>query len=266
MGLKILVIGDVVGRPGREVIRKRLPGLIDERGIDFVVANGENAADGSGIIPAQVAELTRAGVDVITTGDHIWKRAEIAGFIRNPETPLLRPANYPDEAAGQGFGVFTTRSGRPIAVVNLIGRIYMNSPADCPFHAADRALKHLPGRPKLVVVDMHAEATSEKVAMGWHLDGRVTAVFGTHTHVPTADACLRPAGTAYITDVGMTGPYKSVLGRRVDRVLPRFINGMFYHFDVATEDVRLCGALIEADPETGKALTIERIELPADSE
>ena len=265
MGVKILVIGDIVGRPGREIVRTKLPGLIDERGIDFVVANGENSARGSGITPAHVVELTKSGVDVVTTGDHIWKRAGIGDYIAGKDVPLLRPGNYPEEAAGRGWDVFTTRGGQPVGVINLIGRVYMNSPADCQFHAADRALKSLPGRPKLVVVDMHAEATSEKVAMGWHLDGRVTVVFGTHTHVPTADACIRPAGTAYITDVGMTGPYKSVLGRRVDRVLPRFITGMYSHFDVASEDVRLCGALIDADPVTGKAASIERIEIHADA-
>ncbi len=257
MTIKILMIGDIVGRPGRDVIRRRLPDFARESDIDFVVGNGENAAGGSGIMPALAEELLESGIDVITTGDHIWKRAQIAGYIEG-DVPLLRPANYPTEAAGRGSGVFASRNGRQVGVVNLIGRVYMG-PADCPFHAADTAVKNLARQTPIILVDMHAEATSEKVAMGWYLDGRVTAVIGTHTHVPTADERVLPGGTAYITDIGMTGPYASVLGRRVDRVLHRFTTGMYAHFDVAAEDVRLCGAVIEADPETGKALAIERI-------
>ena len=257
MTVKILAIGDIVGRPGRTVVREKLARLITERKIDFVVANGENCAAGSGIIPKHVEELTSSGVDVITTGDHIWKRAQVVPLMQTG-VPLLRPANYPAEAAGRGWGVFTSRSGLPVGVVNLAGRVYMG-PADCPFHAADAAVSELAEKTRLIIVDMHAEATSEKGAMGWYLDGRVTAVLGTHTHVPTADERLLPSGTAYITDLGMTGPYRSVLGRDVRKVLHRFTTGMYAHFDVATDDVRLCGALVEADPETGRALSIERI-------
>jgi len=263
MTVRIFVIGDVVGRPGRDVVRRRLPDFARARNIDFVVCNGENAAGGSGITPALAQELLESGIDVITTGDHIWKRAQIAEYIER-DVPLLRPANYPAEAAGRGAAVFTSRNGHKVGVVNLIGRVYMMAPADCPFHAADTAVRALARQTPLVVVDMHAEATSEKVAMGWHLDGRVTAVIGTHTHIPTADERILPGGTAYITDIGMTGPYKSVLGRRVDRVLRRFTTGMYAYFDVASEDVRLCGALIEADPQTGKALAIERVRLDAE--
>jgi len=257
--IKILLIGDVVGKPGRQIIKEKLPGLIASRNLDFIIANGENAADGSGILPAHVKELTDAGVDVITTGDHIWKKAQIAEFIRN-EVPLLRPANYPMESAGRGHAIFNTRNGQRIGVLNLIGRVYMN-PADCPFRVADAAIRAMKLQAKVIIVDMHAEATSEKVAMGWHLDGRVTAVIGTHTHVPTADAQLLSQGTAYMTDVGMTGPYKSVIGRKIDKVLHKFITGMYAPFDVATDDVRACAALIKADDASGKATAIERIEL-----
>jgi len=264
MTIRILAIGDVVGRPGRSIVCEAVSRLVREQSIDFVVANAENAASGSGIVPAQVEELTRSGVDVITTGDHIWKRAQIVEFIETNNVPLLRPANYPQDAAGRGSGVFAGRSGCPIGVVNLIGRVYM-APADCPFSAVDAALEELAGEARIILVDMHAEATSEKVAMGWYLDGRATAVVGTHTHVATADERVLPGGTAYITDLGMTGPHQSVLGRRIDRVLHKFTTGMYAHFDVATGDVRLSGAVIEADPETGKALSIERVSIQASS-
>lgn len=262
MSITILTIGDIVGRPGRTIIKEKLRQFVEQRGVDFVVANGENAAAGSGIIPEQVAELTDSGVDVITTGDHIWKRAQIVPHM-DAGLPLLRPANYPPEATGRGYGVFTSRDGVEIGVVNLVGRVYMN-PADCPYRVGDAVVAELAARTPLIIVDMHAEATSEKVAMGWHLDGRVTAVVGTHTHIPTADERVLPKGTAYITDLGMTGPYESVLGRQVKRVLHKFTTGMFAHFDVASGDVRLCGALIEADAETGKALSIERVCIRAD--
>jgi len=229
-----------------------------------VVANGENAAGGSGILPEHVKALTDSGVDAITTGDHIWKQAKITSYISG-DVPLLRPANYPPEAAGRGWRLFTTRSGHRIGVINLIGRVYMMGPADCPFHAADVAVRELSKETRLILVDLHAEPTSEKVAMGWYLDGRVTAVVGTHTHVPTADERVLPNGTAHLTDLGMTGPYESVLGRQVKRVLHRFTTGMYSHFDVASGDVRLCGAIIEADPETGTASSIERITLRASS-
>jgi len=262
MSVKVLVIGDIVGQPGRDVVVKKLAGLIRDLGVDFVVANGENAASGSGIMPAHVKELTEAGVDVITTGDHIWKRAQVTEFLSG-NVPLLRPANYPPDAAGRGAAVFTAKSGLRVGVLNLAGRVYMMAPADCPFRAADAAMKKMADQAQVVIVDMHAEATSEKVAMGWYLDGRATAVIGTHTHIPTADERILPGGTAYITDVGMTGPYQSVIGRETKKVLNKFITGMYSRFDVASGDVRLCGALVEADPEIGKALSIERITVRA---
>ncbi len=258
MAIRILAIGDIVGRPGRTVIREQLARLVAEHGVDFVIANGENSAAGSGIIPKQVAELTASGIDVITSGDHIWKRREIIPFLRDRQ-PLLRPANYPAAAAGRGAGVFASHDGHQVGVINLVGRIYMNGPADCPFRTADAVVEELATKTRIILVDMHAEATSEKVAMGWYLDGRVTGVIGTHTHIPTADERILPGGTAYITDVGMTGPYQSVLGRQAEKVLHHFTTGMYAHFDLASGDVRLCGALIEADPETGKALSIQRV-------
>jgi metallophosphoesterase (TIGR00282 family) len=262
MTIKILTIGDIVGRPGRTVIKDKLGPFVEQRGVDVVIANGENSAAGSGIVPAQVAELTDSGVHVITTGDHIWKRAQIVPHM-NSGLPLLRPANYPPEAKGRGHGLFKSPGGIEFGVVNLIGRVYMG-PADCPYRAADAAVAELSPKTPLIIVDMHAEATSEKVAMGWHLDGRVTAVVGTHTHVPTADERVLPGGTAYITDLGMTGPYDSVLGRQTKRVLHKFTTSMYAHFDVASGDVRLCGALIEADADTGKAVSIERVCIRAD--
>ena len=263
MGLRILAIGDIVGRPGRGAVHQLLAALVKERNIDFVVANGENAAAGSGIVPRHVEELTAAGVHAITTGDHIWKRKQIVEALSDA-APLLRPANYPPAAAGRGFAVFHAPNGQPVGVVNLIGRVYMG-PADCPFRAADAAVRQLRRDTRIILVDMHAEATSEKVAMGWYLDGRVTAVFGTHTHVPTADERILPGGSACVTDLGMTGPYRSVLGRRTDKVLHRFTTGMYAPFDVATEDVRLCGAVVEADTDTGRALAIERVSISVPS-
>jgi hypothetical protein len=257
------MIGDVVGKPGRTIIRDRLPAMFGRYSLDFVVANGENAARGSGITPSHVKELTDAGVDAITTGDHIWKQAKTPQYLRSEGCVLLRPLNYPPEAAGSGFGVFRARNGRTIGVVNLIGRVFMD-PAACPFHAIDDVLRELSRRCDAVLVDFHAEATSEKIAMGWHLDGRVAALIGTHTHVPTADERVLPNGTAYITDVGMTGPYESVIGREIKPVVGRFFDGMYHEFTVATGDVRLSGAIVDLDPDTGKATGIERVCLRAE--
>jgi hypothetical protein len=259
------MIGDVVGRPGRQILEDKLRPLIDEREIDLVVVNGENAAGGSGILPRHVRAFHEWGADVVTTGDHIWKQAKVVEYI-NGDVPLLRPANFPPAAAGRGFDVFPARNGCPVGVLNLIGRVYMHAlPVNCPFAAADAALDALAGRARVVLVDIHAEATSEKIAMGWHLDGRASAVVGTHTHVVTADEIVLPGGTAYITDVGMTGPHRSVIGRQVDKVLHRFTTGMYAHFAVAHGDVRLNGALIAVDPETGRATDIERVTVRADA-
>ena len=256
--ITILCIGDVVGRPGRAVLSQAIPKLVKEREIDCVIANVENAAAGSGLTAQLYAKFLRYGVDLMTLGDHIYRKADIVPILNQSEQ-IVRPANYPAESAGREFAVFSTKRGPKVAVFSLMGRLFMHAPADCPFHAADRVLERLPPDVKIVVVDMHAETTSEKVCMGWHLNGRVSVVFGTHTHIPTADECILDAGTAYITDLGMSGPYDSVLGRRKDRVLRASITGMPAPFDVAIGDPRMCGILVKVNSETGRALHIERI-------
>jgi hypothetical protein len=259
--LKILAFGDVVGRPGREAVTKIVPQLIRDHDLSFVVGNGENIAAGSGLTPDTLEELFKAGVDCVTTGDHVFRRKEIIPVLET-EPRLVRPANFPKAAAGKGVTLLTGRHGERVGVINLLGRVFMG-PADDPFAAVQDALLKLTGDAEVILVDLHGEATSEKVAMGWFLDGRVTAVLGTHTHVQTADEQVLPKGTAYITDLGMTGPYRSVLGREIDKVLRALTTGMPTHFDVATEDVRLCGAIITADPKTGHASAIERIAIKA---
>jgi 2',3'-cyclic-nucleotide 2'-phosphodiesterase len=257
--MKILVIGDIVGKPGRDAVVALVPKLIAERGVSFVVANGENMAGGSGLTPDTAKELFAAGVDCITSGDHVYKHREIIPAL-NTDPRILRPANFAAAAAGKGFTVLKARTGERVGVINLLGRIF-TKPVDDPFAAVDGALAKLAGECDLIVVDMHAEATSEKIAMGWHLDGKVTAVFGTHTHVQTADERVLPKGTAYITDLGMAGPHDSVLGRDKSRVLEALTTGMPTHFDVASGDVRMNGALIDADPATHRAVAIERVSL-----
>jgi 2',3'-cyclic-nucleotide 2'-phosphodiesterase len=255
--VRILLIGDVVGKPGRSVIVQALPGLIIREGLDFVVANGENAAGGSGITPAIYRELIRAGVDCITLGDHIYRRQEIAPLL-DQESNIVKPANYPAEAAGHEFAVVKARNGVEVAVFSVLGRVFMR-PVDCPFTAADRVLSHLPETVKVVVLDCHAEATSDKQLLGRYLDGRVSAVLGTHTHVPTADEQILPGGTAFQCDVGMTGPYESILGRRIDRVLETTRTFLPTHFEVASGDPRLCGTIVDVDESTGRATGIRRV-------
>jgi hypothetical protein len=255
--VRILLIGDVVGKPGRSIIVQALPGLIIREGLDFVVANGENAAGGSGITPAIYRELIRAGVDCITLGDHIYRRQEIAPLL-DQESNIVKPANYPAEAAGHEFAVVKARNGVEVAVFSLLGRVFMR-PVDCPFTAADRVLSHLPETVKVVVLDCHAEATSDKQLLGRYLDGRVSAVLGTHTHVPTADEQILPGGTAFQCDVGMTGPYESILGRRIDRVLETTRTFLPTHFEVASGDPRLCGSIVDVDESTGRASGIRRV-------
>jgi metallophosphoesterase (TIGR00282 family) len=257
--LNILVLGDVVGRPGRDVITKRLPALIAELDLSFVMANGENAAAGSGLTPEIVEELFKAGVDCITTGDHVYRRKEIIPVLET-DTRLLRAINFPKAASGKGVTVLAGRHGERVAVINVLGRTFMKTLVDDPFAAVESALTKLTGDADVVLVDVHAEATSEKIAMGWFLDGRVTAVVGTHTHVQTADERVLPKGTAYITDLGMTGPHESVLGRSREKVLRALITGMPTHFDVAENDVRMNGVLITADTHTHLATHIERFE------
>jgi hypothetical protein len=259
--MRLLLIGDVVGKPGRQIIGRALAGLVARERIDLVVANAENAAGGSGLTPESYRELLAAGVDAITMGDHIYKRREINTVLER-EANIVKPANFPLQAPGRDFMVVRARNGEQVAVISLLGRVFMR-PVDCPWSAADRVLAKLPPEVKVILVDFHAEATSDKQLMGRHLDGRVTAVLGTHTHVPTADEGLLAGGTAFQCDVGMTGPYDSILGRRVDRVMETTLTFNPTHFEVAHGDVRLCGTIVDADPATGRALGITRLRVDA---
>lgn len=257
-------MGDIVGRPGRQVVHQKLPAVVRDKQVDFVVANAENIAGGSGITTNLFHKIRSYGVDVVTLGDHVFKRLDIVPTLLASER-IVRPANLSSNAAGRPFTVVKTNGGVSVAVFALLGRIYINLPADDPFAAADRILDQIPRDVTVRVCDMHAEATSEKVAMGHHLDGRCSLIFGTHTHIPTADAKVLPGGSAFQSDVGMCGPYDSVLGRRKDRVVKFMTTNMPQPFDVATGDVRMCGALATIDPDTGKALEIERIEVCGDN-
>jgi metallophosphoesterase (TIGR00282 family) len=261
MSIRILCLGDIVGRPGRQVVHQKLPALVRDRKVDLVIANAENIAGGSGITQNLFHKVRSYGVDVVTLGDHVFKKADIIPTLQSSER-LLRPANLSAGAAGRTHTVVTTNGNVSVGVFAVLGRIFMSQmPADDPFAAADKVLNQLPRHVKVVVCDVHAEASSEKVAMGHWLDGRCSLVFGTHTHIPTADAKILPGGTAFISDLGMCGPYDSVLGRRKDRVVKYMTTNMPQPFDVATGDVRLCGALAEIDEQTGRALSIERVEV-----
>jgi metallophosphoesterase (TIGR00282 family) len=255
--MKILFVGDVVGKPGRALLTKLLPGLVDQHLADYVVVNIENAAGGFGITPEILAEMEELPIDCYTSGNHIWDKKE--GLPLLDEIPrLLRPANYPDGNPGSGLYVGETPAGIPVATINLEGQVFMK-PLESPFRVAERLLDGLDSKVKVILVDFHAEATSEKQALGVFLDGRATAVVGTHTHVPTADERVLPGGTAFISDVGMTGPYESVIGMRSDRVLRRFLLQSRSVFEVAKRDVRLAAVVIEADETTGNAQGIERL-------
>ena len=252
--MRILMIGDVIGKPGRRAVQSIAPLLRQEHGIDLVIANGENTAGGFGLTMDTAYELLDNGVDVLTSGNHIWDQKEIIPYLEEG-LPLVRPANYPD-APGRG-----TLIHNGVMVVNLMGRVFM-PPLDCPFRTADKILKDAgtPETPAVIIVDFHAEATSEKQAMGWYLDGRVSAVVGTHTHVGTVDKRVLPKGTAYITDVGMTGPLDSVIGSEIGPVMERFLTGMPKRLTVANGPVMMNSVLIDVDEETGKALAIERLD------
>jgi metallophosphoesterase (TIGR00282 family) len=258
---RLLFIGDIVGRPGRELVRRGLPPLVAHHNIDLVIANVENAAAGFGITPDVADDLFSHGVQVMTGGNHSWDKKEILPYI--PEHPrLLRPANLPAGAPGRGAVVVRTSRGTPVAVVNVMGRVFMTA-IDDPFRVVLAEVASVAPEAKVVFVDFHAEATSEKVAMGWYLDGRVTAVVGTHTHVQTADERVLPQGTAFITDVGMTGPHDSVIGVERSAVIQRFLTGLPQRFETATENPRLHGVVVTADETTGRATGIERVSLSA---
>lgn len=256
--MRLLFIGDIVGSPGVTIVKRVVPPLVQAEKIDLVIANAENAAGGSGLTPNLYRKLREAGVDLITLGDHIYKKQEIISILEKEER-ICKPANFPPRAPGRAYAITTARDGTQVAVLCLLGRTFMRA-VDCPFQAADRVLADLAGRGvRCIVVDAHAEATADKYLLGHHLKGRVSAVLGTHTHVPTADEQILAPGTAFISDVGMTGPYDSILGRRIDRVLFTTITFIPSAFDVATDDPRLAGALVDVDPMTGQAQTIRRV-------
>jgi metallophosphoesterase (TIGR00282 family) len=264
--MNLLFIGDIVARTGRDLVRRLLPTLVERHRIDVVLANGENAAGGAGITRDITTELLKAGIHVLTSGNHIWDKRETLEFITN-EPRLIRPANYPPGTPGHGSYVWRSEAGIPIGVINVMGRIFM-TPLDDPFAVVKQQVARVrQDGAKIIFVDFHAEASSEKQAMGWHLDGDVTAVVGTHTHVQTADERLLPGGTAYLTDVGMTGPHDGIIGMERSGALSRFVTGLPARFDSATGDPRLHAVVIAADVETGRALRIQRLSVtPADLE
>jgi metallophosphoesterase (TIGR00282 family) len=262
--MKLLFIGDIVARPGRDLVRRRLDALVRAHDIDMVLANAENAAAGAGVTREIVDELFRAGIHVLTSGNHIWDKREVIEFIdRQPR--LLRPANYPSAAPGAGSYLWTHPGGTAVGVVNVMGQVFMGN-VDNPFEAASREVARLRAAgATVIVVDVHAEATSEKQALGWYLDGQVTAVIGTHTHVQTADERIFPGGTAYLTDVGMTGPHDGIIGTERTAVISRFVTGLPSRFEPATGDLRLHAVIITADSITGRAERIERVALSAEA-
>jgi metallophosphoesterase (TIGR00282 family) len=260
--MRILFIGDIVGRPGRQLIKTGLSALVSRHEIDFVIANAENAAAGFGITREIGDELLDLGIDVMTSGNHIWDKREALDYI-GAEPRLLRPANYPAGAPGNGSYLARARSGQSVGVVNVMGRVFMLS-IDDPFAVVLREIEALRQRTRIVFVDFHAEATSEKIAMGWHLDGKVTALVGTHTHVQTADERVLPRGTAYLTDVGMTGPHDSIIGVEIEPALNRFLTGLPSKFETATLNPRLNAVMVDADEKTGLATDIERLSYSQD--
>lgn len=255
--MRILLIGDIVGRPGREAVKKIVPRLRRDMNIDFVIANAENIAGGSGLTPSTVNELLDSYIDVLTSGDHIWKKKEIYERLEE-DSRILRPANYPESCPGRGASVVRSNSGKMVGVINLVGRVFMKN-IDCPFRKVDRELERISKDAKIILVDMHAEATSEKVAFGRFLDGRVSVIFGTHTHIQTADERILPRGSAYITDLGMTGAQDSVIGRKVETIIQHFLTCMPARFEMADKDVELQGVIVDIDDGDGKAVSIERV-------
>lgn len=255
--MRILFIGDIVGKPGYTMVCNNLSAIRSQHNIDMVIANAENAADGSGLTPKIYEKLVDAGIDGITLGDHIYRRKEIYSTLSS-KSNIVKPANFPEEAPGKKLAIIGEAVGEQIALISLMGRVFMK-PVDCPFRAVDKVLEQIPPTVRIILVDFHAEATSDKQLMGRYLDGRVTAVLGTHTHVPTADECILPEGTAFQCDVGMTGPYESILGRKISAVTEATTTFRPTQFQVATQDVRLGGAIVDVNIHTGKANNIERI-------
>src|SRR5215203_3140395 len=257
--MRILFVGDIFGKPGREIARRAIPALIERESLDYVIANVENSAAGFGVTGDIADTILGYGVDAMTTGNHVWDKKEVLDYV--PRQPrLLRPANFPQGTPGRGAYIGRTRSGEAIGVINVMGRIFM-APLDDPFAVVLREIEAVRAKSRIIIVDFHGEATSEKIAMAWHLDGRVTAVFGTHTHVQTADDRVLPKGTACLTDVGMTGPHDSIIGVTVETALGRFLNSMPARFEAATGLGRLNAVVITADPATGKATGIDRLNM-----
>lgn len=259
MPVNILFIGDIVGKPGRQAVSRELHRLVDRYNIDVVIANGENASGGFGITAETARELFACGIHLFTSGNHIWDKKEALEYLKKEER-IIRPANYPEGAPGKGSGFVVTPGGTKVAVLNLEGRVFMNS-LDCPFKTADREIAALAAVTSIILVDFHAEATSEKSALGWYLDGRVSAFVGTHTHVQTADERILPGGTAYISDAGMTGAFDSVIGVRKDEPIQKFLSQLPAKFEVAKKDIRLNGVVLTIDESSGKALGIERVNI-----
>ncbi len=258
--MRILFVGDIVGKAGRQAVEGLLERVVADRQIDFTVANGENAAGGMGITPVIASEFLDLGIDVLTSGNHIWAKKEIISFL-DEEERLLRPANYPYGVPGRGTGVFQLGNGRKVGVLNLEGRVFMRN-LECPFRVGEKEAEKLREETNIILVDFHAEATSEKMALAWFLNGKVSAVLGTHTHVQTCDEKILSGGTAYITDVGMTGPMASVIGIRRQAALERFLTQIPWKFDVATDEIELQGAIVDIEEETGKTRSIERTRVP----
>ena len=257
MPVKLLFIGDIIGKPGREALSRELHRIVDKHRVDLVIANGENAAGGFGLTAETAQELFKCGVQMLTSGNHIWDKKDALEYIKREER-IVRPANYPEGTPGRGATVVRTPGGIKVGILNLEGRVFMNN-LDCPFRCADREIAKLKEETPIIFVDFHAEATSEKVSLGWHLDGRVSAVIGTHTHVQTADERILTAGTAYMTDAGMTGSFDSVIGVRKEDAIEKFITQRPAKFEVAKKDIRINGVVIEVDEKSGLALSIERI-------
>ncbi|MBF0465066.1 MAG: TIGR00282 family metallophosphoesterase [Nitrospirae bacterium] len=255
--MKVLFIGDVIGRPGRLLLKSILPGMVDSLRIDFVIANGENAAGGFGITEKTANELFSMGVQVITTGNHVWDKKETVPYLAN-EDRILRPLNFPPGVPGFGSIVYDLKNGLKAGVINLVGRVFMN-PSDCPFRSVMPEIEKLKKITNIIIVDMHAEATSEKQALGYYLDGKISALVGTHTHVQTSDEKVLPQGTAYITDVGMVGPVVSVIGVRVEQIVEKFLNQIPQKYEVAKGSCFFCGVVIDIDNKTGKAVAIKRL-------
>ncbi|MEX1140580.1 MAG: TIGR00282 family metallophosphoesterase [Bacteroidota bacterium] len=258
--LNIFFVGDVMGRPGLQLVEKLLKQYLKKYEVDFCIVNGENTTDGKGISEEDAKTLFGLGVHVITTGNHLWDRWQSRALLAK-EKNILRPLNYPRENGGQGFVLYDLKEKGQVGVINLQGRTYMQA-IDDPFKSADWALSKMSNSTKVVFIDMHAEATAEKMALAWYLDGRVSALVGTHTHVPTADARILPNGTAFITDVGMTGPYDSVIGMKKEVAVKRFLLQTPHKFEIASDDVHLCAVFVQVDPDSGKALKIEQVIFP----